>query len=50
MNAQQNIDLLVKKYPWPDSAELFRAELEHLVALAERDAFKEFGEKLLNQK
>lgn len=48
MNTQEYIDELVSRYS-PSDVELFRTELERLVALAGRDAFKEFGEKLLNR-
>lgn len=34
---EKEIDRLVNKYPWPDSKELFRTELQYLVALAERE-------------
>ena len=34
---KEEIERLVDKYPWPDSKELFRLELEVLVAMAERE-------------
>lgn len=37
MTTQQEIERLVNKYPWNDSKDLFRAELEYLVALAEKE-------------
>lgn len=33
----KEIERLVVKYPWPDSKELFRTELEYLVLIAERE-------------
>jgi len=37
MTTQQEIERLVNKYPWGDSKELFKTELEYLVALAEKE-------------
>ena len=39
-NVKKEIDRLVNKYPWDDSKELFRSELEYLVAVAEREQMK----------
>lgn len=44
---KQEIDRLVAQYPWRDSKELFRTELEYLVALAEREQMvKDHGRAL----
>ena len=43
------IERIVNKYPYPDSKELFRAELQYLVALAEKQGMIEMGEKLTNK-
>ena len=50
---QQEIERLVNKYPRPDSRDLFRAELEYLVLIAEgeqivadhKDTMRIIGEK-----
>jgi len=42
----KEINRLVKKYPWPDSQELFRSELEYLVILAEKQGMQELAESL----
>jgi hypothetical protein len=47
MNIQQEIERLVNKYPWNDSKDLFRAELEYLVALAEKEQMIEDQESTL---
>ena len=36
----KEIERLINKYPWIDSKELFRVELEYLVVLAEREQMK----------
>ena len=49
----QLIEKLVNKYPWSDSKELFRTELEYLVAVAEREQMKKDHEntmKILRKK
>ena len=38
---QQEINRLINKYPWDDSKELFRAELEYLVAIAQKEQMVE---------
>jgi len=38
---KEEIERLVNKYPWDDSKDLFRAELERLVLLAKGDQLKE---------
>lgn len=40
MKVKKEIERLVNKYPWGDSKELFRAELEYLVLIAEREQLK----------
>lgn len=35
------IDRIVEKYPWPESKELFRAELEYLGMIANREGYAE---------
>lgn len=37
MTIEQEIERIVNKYPWEGSKELFRAELQYLVAIAERE-------------
>lgn len=49
---KKEIERLVNKYPWPDSEDLFRAELEHLVLIAEREQMKldrDMTMKILNE-
>ena len=43
---KKEIDRIVSKYPYNDSKELFRMELEYLVTLAEREQIKENLEHL----
>lgn len=38
---KQEIERIVNKYPYADSKELFRAELEYLVALANKEGYQE---------
>ena len=40
-NKQEQINRLVKKYPWKESEELFRAELEQLVEQTRQEAVRE---------
>ena len=40
-NKQEQINRLVKKYPWKDSEELFRAELKQLVEQTRQEAVEE---------
>ena len=40
---KQEIERLMNKYPWPDSRELFKAELERLVLLAKREQIAEMN-------
>lgn len=37
----KEIERIVDKYPWPDSRELFKAELEHLAMVANREGYAE---------
>ena len=50
---EKEIERLVAKYPWTDSKDLFRMELEYLVLVAEREQMKadqESTTKVLKQK
>jgi len=42
----KEIDRIVNEYPYNDSKELFRAELEYLAMLANREGFAECYGKL----
>lgn len=42
----KEIDRIVNKYPYNDSKELFRAELEYLALLANREGYVECYDKL----
>ena len=46
---EKEIDLLVNKYSWGDSKELFKAELQYLVAIAERDQMVKDHEATMNR-
>ena len=46
--AKQEVERLVNKYPWNDSKELFRAELEYLVALAQKEQMIEDHESTID--
>ena len=48
-SVQLEIDRLVNKYPWGDSKELFRAELEYLVAVAEKEQMVKDHEATMNR-
>lgn len=39
--SKQEIERIVSKYSWNDSKELLRAELEYLVALAQKEQMNE---------
>ena len=43
---QLEIDRIVNKYPFEDSKDLFRSELEYLVILTEREELKKQLDKL----
>lgn len=43
----KEIDRLLTKYPWSDSKELFRAELEYLALVASREGYAECAEKII---
>lgn len=43
----KEIDKLVAKYTWSSSKELFRAELEYLALIANREGYTECAEKIL---
>ena len=47
MTTQQEIERLINKYPWDGSKELFKAELEYLVALAEKEQMIEDQESTI---
>lgn len=46
---KETVERLVNKYPWPDSKELFRAELNYLVALAQKEQMIEDHEDILER-
>ena len=47
MNIQQELEKLVNKYAFADSKDLFRIELERLVAMAEKEQIEKDYDRIM---